>query len=120
MTEAQTIRLQVTQNGALFFEGDVQVYPWHIANYGGDWGLWLRDVAAEWVDRTASGIRDKAFQATASDATRGQQLAAIGFTHTSRTADEFIAYMDSRDPQELEADRAAAWGVGAGGAPTQS
>jgi hypothetical protein len=81
--EPQTIRVQITQAGARFFEGDVQVYPWNIGNYGGDWTLWLENVAPEWVDRTAGGIREVAFAATATDLGDGRQLADVQFTHTT-------------------------------------
>lgn len=81
--EPQTVRVQITRDGKTFFEGDVQVYPWHIGNYGGDWEMWLRKVAPEWVDRVASGIRDEAFEATATDLSDGVQLSAVTFTHTT-------------------------------------
>lgn len=111
MVEAQTIRVQITQDEKTFFEGDVQVYPWHIGNYGGDWTLWLEKVAPEWVDRTASGIRDKQFRAVATDLGSEERLANVEFRHTTSTPDEFIAHMASQDPKRLEADRAAAWGA---------
>ena len=84
--EAQTIRVTITQNGKTFTEVDVQVYPWHIANYGGDWTLWLEKVAPEWVDRMASGIRDEAFQATATDVDNGEHLADVEFVHSTSKA----------------------------------
>lgn len=87
MVEAQTIRVRITRERSLiakpFFEGDMQVYPWHIGNYGGDWTLWLQKVAPEWVDRTASGIRDEKFRAVATDLGNGAQLADVQFTHTT-------------------------------------
>lgn len=86
MVEAQTIRVQIARDDRPFTEVDVQVHPWHIGNYGGDWTLWLRHVAPEWVDRMASGIRDEQFHAVAADTATGQQLATVDFTHsTSRT-----------------------------------
>ncbi|MEV7975466.1 hypothetical protein [Streptomyces sp. NPDC086519] len=81
--EAQTIRVQITRDSETFFTGDVQVYPWHIGNYGGDWTMWLSHVAPEWVDRTAGGIREVAFAATATDLGDGRQLADVQFTHTT-------------------------------------
>lgn len=81
--EAQTIRVQITQDQRPFFEGDVEVYPWHIGNYGGDWEMWLRKVAPEWVDRTAGSIRNEAFRATATDLGVDQLLADIRFTHST-------------------------------------
>ncbi|MFI2620418.1 hypothetical protein [Streptomyces sp. NPDC018584] len=111
MVEAQTIRLQITRDSTTFFEGDVQVYPWHIGNYGGDWTLWLQNVAPEWIDRTASGIRNETFQSVATDLGNGDQLASVEFTHTTSTPEEFTAHMASQDPIRLEADRAAAWGA---------
>jgi hypothetical protein len=81
--EAQTVRVLITQDGKRFFEGDVEVYPWHIGNYGGDWTMWLRKVAPEWVDRTASGIRGEKFRAVATDLGDGHQLANVQFTHTT-------------------------------------
>lgn len=83
MVEAQTVRVQITQDDKPFFETDVQVYPWNIGNYGGDWTLWLRKVAPEWVDRTASGIHEEQFRAVASDMGNGQQLADIAFAHST-------------------------------------
>jgi hypothetical protein len=83
MVEAQTIRVQITQDERPFFEGDVQVHPWHIGNYGGDWTLWLSNVAPEWVDRTASGIRDEQFRSVATNLDSGEQLAAVQFKHTT-------------------------------------
>nr|WSZ21124.1 hypothetical protein OH837_49240 [Streptomyces canus] len=109
MVEAQTIRVRITQDDKPFTEVDVQVYPWHIGNYGGDWQMWLERVAPEWVDRTASGIRDEEFKAVATDLGSGEQLADAEFGHTTSTPDEFIAHMASQDPKRLEADRAEAW-----------
>lgn len=83
MVEAQTIRVQVTQDDKPFAESDVQVYPWHIGNYGGDWTAWLHHVAPEWVDRTASGVQGEAFRVVATDVTSGEGLAGIHFTHTT-------------------------------------
>ncbi|MEU9014231.1 hypothetical protein AB0D12_31570 [Streptomyces sp. NPDC048479] len=83
MVDAQTIRVQITQDDKPFSESDVQVYPWHIGNYGGDWTMWLEKVAPEWVDRTASGIRDEAFRAVATDLGNDEQLADVQFTHTT-------------------------------------
>lgn len=83
MVEAQTIRVQITQDEKLFFEGDVEVYPWHIGIFGGDWTMWLRKVTPDWVDRTAGGIRDEKFRAVATDVGNGQQLADVAFTHST-------------------------------------
>lgn len=85
MVEAQTIRVRITQNDGPFFEGDVQVYPWNIGNYGGDWTLWLSSVAPEWIDRTASGIHDEEFRSVATNLDSGEQLAAVQFKHTTST-----------------------------------
>lgn len=81
--EPQTVRVQITKADARFFEMDVPVYPWHIGNYGGDWEMWLRKVAPEWVDRTAGGIRDATFRATAVDLGVDQVLADVEFTHST-------------------------------------
>ena len=83
MVEAQTVRVQITQDDAPFFEGDVQVYPWHIGNCGGDWTLWLEKVAPEWVDRTASGVHKETFRAVATDLGNSERLADVQFTHTT-------------------------------------
>ncbi|WP_372344720.1 hypothetical protein [Streptomyces sp. KL116D] len=111
MIEPQTIRVRITRHGKVFFEGDLQVYPWHIGNYGGDWTMWLSAVAPEWVDRTASGIQDETFHATATDLEKNAALADVQFTHTTTTPEAFIAHMANQDPARLEADRAAAWGI---------
>lgn len=102
MTEIrpQTIRLQITQDGGRFFTGDVQVYPWHIANYGGDWTLWLENVAPEWVDRTAGGIRAETFQATAADLGSGEQLADVEFVHT--TTEPVAVTVDNQASKQLD------------------
>jgi hypothetical protein len=85
--EAQTVNVRIMRNGNPFFEGDVEVYPWHIGNYGGDWTAWLHHVAPEWVDRTSSGICEELFRAVASDTVNGVELAAVGFVHsTAKTA----------------------------------
>ncbi|MFF7191811.1 hypothetical protein ACFZAR_43220 [Streptomyces sp. NPDC008222] len=109
VVEAQTIRVQIRQADKPFTEVDVQVYPWHIGNYGGNWEAWLRSVGPEWVDRMASGIRDEKFSAVATDTGTGDELADVEFTHTTSASDEFIAHMAAQDPKRLEADRAAAW-----------
>jgi hypothetical protein len=83
MVEAQTIRVQITRDEKTFFEGDVQVYPWHIGIFGGDWTMWLRKVAPDWVDRTAGGIREEKFRAVATDLDSGNQLADIRFEHST-------------------------------------
>ncbi|MEV0556193.1 hypothetical protein AB0I27_22425 [Streptomyces sp. NPDC050597] len=83
MVEAQTIRTRITQDGKPFAEVDVQVYPWHIANYGGDWEMWLRNVAPEWVDRMASGIREETFHATATEVDTSRRLADVEFVHST-------------------------------------
>lgn len=85
MTKPQTIRVQITKADARFFEGDMQVYPWHIGNYGGDWEMWLQNIGPEWVDRVAGGIRDETFRATATDLGDGQTLAVVEFTHSTET-----------------------------------
>jgi hypothetical protein len=81
--EAQTVNVRIMRDGNPFFEGDVEVYPWHIGNYGGDWTAWLRHVAPEWVDRTAGGVRDGLFRAVATDTANDEELAAVGFVHST-------------------------------------
>ncbi|MER5903063.1 hypothetical protein ABT150_23640 [Streptomyces mirabilis] len=84
MAEAKTIRLRITQDGNPFFEGDVEVHPWHTAPFGDDpWEAWLHRVGPEWVDRTAGNIREELFRAVAMDAASGIQLASIGFVHST-------------------------------------
>ena len=83
MTEAQTIRVEITEEGAPFFTGDLEVWPWHIGQYGGDWEAWLHRVAPELIDRAASGVREETFRAVATDTASGQTRAEVQFTHST-------------------------------------
>ncbi|MFK0045516.1 hypothetical protein ACIQU4_15585 [Streptomyces sp. NPDC090741] len=80
MTESQTIRLEIKtarQSERSPLTIDLEVYPWHTAQFGEQpWSDWLDYVAREWLGR--AGATAGIHRAVALDVANGlSELAAI-------------------------------------------